>query len=252
MSFALSLGPVVTFLLVTTRLLAAFFIAPPFNGAMVPIRVRLALAGAIALVVSDQQSIDIELETLALLGAVTYQVVVGAAFGYLVNLMLSAATIAGSMVDNLAGFSAATLFDPFSQSSSSPAARINQVIALVILVLIEGHLLIVRGILRSFSAAPIDGLRVDAMGAMLTRGVGQLMIAAIEIALPVLAALLLAEVVLALAARAAPRLNVMVVGFAVKSMILLATFALMVPLVINSVSTLLVRSLRWAMTTTGA
>jgi len=251
-SFALSLGPVVTFLLVTTRLLAAFFIAPPFNGAMVPIRVRLALAGAIALVVSDQQSIDIELETLALLGAVTYQVVVGAAFGYLVNLMLSAATIAGSMVDNLAGFSAATLFDPFSQSSSSPAARINQVIALVILVLIEGHLLIVRGILRSFSAAPIDGLRVDAMGAMLTRGVGQLMIAAIEIALPVLAALLLAEVVLALAARAAPRLNVMVVGFAVKSMILLATFALMVPLVINSVSTLLVRSLRWAMTTTGA
>ena len=228
------------------------FIAPPFNGSVVPVRVRLALAGSVALVMADQQTIDIEFETLALLGAVTYQVVVGVVFGFIVNLLLSVATIAGSMVDNLAGFAAATIFDPFSQSASSPAARLNQTIALVILVLTEGHLLIVKGILRSFAAAPVSGLRLSDMEAVLTEGVDQLLLAAIEIALPVMSALLLAEVVLALAARAAPRLNVMVVGFAVKSMIFLATFALMVPLLINSISTLLVRSLRWALLVTGA
>lgn len=250
MTIGFSPEALVGFVLVMTRLLAVFFVAPPFSGAMVPIRVRVALAGSIALIANPNDQIDLEI--LSLITVLTYQVVVGTILGYLISLLLSAPMIAGSMVDHLTGFSAAMLFDPFSQSSSSPAARFNQTIALVILVVTEGHLLIVRGVLRSYEAAPLSGLQMEALGPALIRGIGQLIVAAIEIALPVLAALLMAEVVLGLAARAAPRLNVMVVGFAVKSMVFVATFSLMLPLVVNSVSTLLIRSLRWGLVVSGA
>jgi flagellar biosynthetic protein FliR len=243
---------VVGFLLVTTRMLAAFVVAPPFAGVLVPFRVRLAVAVAVALAVGPGQARDVGLEVGPLVVAVIYQVVVGALFGYLVQLLLSAPMVAGALIDNLSGFSVAGVFDPFSASSATPAARLNQLIATVILVVVDGHLLIIRGLLRSYEAAPLSGLRTDSLGSVLSQGVGQLILAALEIALPVVVALLLAEVVLALATRAAPQLNVMVVGFALKSLVFTIGFALGLPLVVNGTSVLLERSLRWALALTGS
>jgi flagellar biosynthetic protein FliR len=250
-TFTFQPATVVAFLLVMTRLVAALTVAPPFSGMVVPMRVRVALAAAIGFVVAPLQVADVPLDAGPLILALVYQVVVGALFGYLVQLLLSAPLVAGSLVDFLTGFSAAALFDPFSQASLTPAARLNQSVALVVLVVLEGHLLIVRGVLRTYEVAPLTGMRVDSLGSVLTEGVGQLLLAAVEIAFPMLAALLLAEVVLGLAARAAPKLNVMVIGFAVKSMIFIVTFAVAVPLTINAVATLLDRAVGWGVTGLG-
>jgi flagellar biosynthetic protein FliR len=245
-TFAVQPGTIVAFLLVMTRLIAALTVAPPFGGTAVPIRVRVAMAASMALVVAPLQEGEVPLEAGALILALAYQVVVGTLFGYLVQLLLAAPMVAGSLVDFLTGFSAAALFDPFSQSSATPMGRLNQTIALVVLVILEGHLLIVRGVLRSYEAAPLAGIRVESLGAVLQEGLGLLLLAAVEIAFPLLAALTLAEVVLGLATRAAPRLNVLVVGFALKSIVVVVAFAVTVPLTINAMASLLDRSLRWA------
>jgi flagellar biosynthetic protein FliR len=112
-------------------------------------------------------------------------------------------------------------------------------------------LLVIRGVLRSYQAAPLSGIRIDSLPVALTDSVGELLLAAVEIALPLLVALLMAEVVLALAARAAPQLNVMVVGFAIKSLVFTIGFAVGLPLVVNAVSALLERGLRVAIQVTG-
>jgi flagellar biosynthesis protein FliR len=250
-SIAVQPETVVAFLLVMTRLLAVFTVAPPFAGVLIPIRVRVAIAGGVALVVSPHQAADVKLEVASLLAAIVYQVVVGGLFGFLVQLLLSAPLVAGALVDNMSGFSAAGIFDPFSASHATPAARLNQLIGTVILVVLEGHLLIIRGVIRSYEAAPLSGMRMDSVGSLLSEGIGQLLLAAIEIALPLLVALLLTEVVMALAARAAPQLNVMVVGFALKSLVFTVGFAIGLPLVINGTATLLQRALRWAVLASG-
>lgn len=198
------------------------------------------------------QPADVSLEVFSLLVAIGYQVVVGAVFGFLIQMLLSVPMIAGSMIDGLSGLSASTLFDPTSNSSATPAARLNQMLAMVVLLGIEGHLLIVKGVLRSYEAAPLSGFSVEPLGQILVTGSGQLLLAAVEIALPVLVALLMTEAVLALAARAAPKLNVMVLGFAVKSIVFMLLFALSMPLLINAVASLLDRSLRWAVGSAGA
>ncbi len=251
MSLAIDPATIVSFLLVMTRLVTVLTVAPPFQGAAVPVRVRVAIAASVGLLVAPVQSLDVPLEVVPLLAAIGYQVLVGALFGYLIQLLLSVPIVAGAMIDGLSGLAASTLFDPMSNSSATPAARLNQLLAIVVLVSIEGHLLIVRGVIPSYEAAPLSGFRIESLGALLTEGAGQLMLAAVEIALPLLVALLLTEAVLALSARAAPRLNVMVVGFAIKSMVFMVGFALTVPLLINAVSTLLDRSLRWAIAGSG-
>lgn len=251
MSFAVAPTTVVAFLLVMTRLITVFTVAPPFGGSLIPIRVRVAIAASIGVLVAPLHSTDVPLDAASLITAIAYQVAVGAVFGYLIQLLLSAPLIAGLLVDSLAGLSAASLFDPLSNTSATPGARLNQIMTIVLLVGLEGHLLIIRGVLRSYEAAPLSGLRIQSFDTLLTEGVGQLLLAAIEIALPLLVALLMTEVVLGLSARAAPRLNVMVLGFAVKSIVFMIGFALTLPLLINAIATLLDRSLRWAVAISG-
>ncbi|MEZ5408063.1 MAG: flagellar biosynthetic protein FliR [Acidimicrobiales bacterium] len=246
MNLAVDPSTLVAFLLVMTRLLAAFVTAPPFAGVLVPFRVRVALAVSVALVVAPTQHSDVRLAVGPLMVALVYQVVVGGLFGYLVQLVLSAPLMAGALIDNLSGFSVAGLFDPFSASSTTPAARLNQLVTTMILILLEGHLLVVRGVLRTYQAAPLSGLRVDSLRGVLSDAIGQLMLAAIEVGLPLLVALLMAELVLAMAARAAPQLNVMVVGFALKSLVFTIGFAVGLPLLVNASSGLLEHGLRWA------
>lgn len=251
MTVAFAPETVVSFLLVMTRLIAVFTVAPPFGGAMVPLRVRVAIAASIGILIAPLQTTVVPLDAAPLTLAIVYQVVVGALFGYLIQLLLSAPLIAGGMIDSLAGLSAAGLFDPMSGSSSTPAARLNQIIASIVLVSLDGHLLIIRGVLRSYQAAPLSGLRVESLDSLLTEAAGQLLLAALEISLPLIVALLLTEAVLGLAARAAPRLNVMVLGFAVKSIVFMVGFSLTVPLLVNGISALLDRALRWAIVVSG-
>ena len=84
---------------------------------------------------------------------------------------------------------------------------------------INGHVLVVRAFLESVQAAPLGHVDTTALASGLVKYVGLLMIAAIEISLPIIAALFCTEVALGLLGKAAPQLNIMVIGFGLKTMI---------------------------------
>ncbi|MDH3683089.1 MAG: flagellar biosynthetic protein FliR, partial [Acidimicrobiia bacterium] len=143
-----------------------------------------------------------------------------------------------------AGLSAGTLYDPITQSSIAPVGRLYQLVSMALLVSLDGHLLIVRGVIRSYEVAPMGAVDTAALGSALTIGVGQLLVAALEIGFPVLAALLLTEVALGIASRAAPRMNIMAIGFGVKSLILFGVLGLGLPLLARATINLLDVALR--------
>ncbi len=239
-------GLLAGFLLLATRLLAALQFAPPFTGTGLPVRVRLGLAVGISAAATPVIGFSVEPTLGTLVTGIIYQVVVGAAMGLLIQLVLASVQAAGAMIDVMSGLGAAALYDPFTQAQASPVARLHQLVAVTGLFIIDGHLLVVRGVLRTFEAAPLSGFRVDAIPRLASDGAAHLLLAAAEIAMPVLVALALAEVVLGLASRAAPRLNVMVLGFAAKSMIMIIVLGISLPLALRSISTLIMRSLDWS------
>jgi flagellar biosynthetic protein FliR len=237
---------VVTVVLAATRFVVFFLVAPPFSSPAVPARVKVGLSLTLALATVGRIDApdDMMLELVPLILAVGYQVLVGAALGFVVNLIFSAVQSAGALVDYSAAFSSGVLYDPFAGAGLSPMARLYQLLATSLLFTSGGYLLFVAGIVRSFEAAPLSGLSLGGLGELLTDRLGSMVIAAIQIALPLLVALFMAELVLGLMARAAPQLNLLVVGFGVKSAIVLGLGVVALPLLPHAVNLLVAAATR--------
>src|SRR5690606_5684810 len=105
---------------------------------------------------------------------------------------------AGGLLDLFGGFAMAQVFDPQSNVQTSLFGRFYNLLAVTLLFSIGGHLLLVRGFMRSFEAVPTSGFQAGGVADLLTDGVGLLFIAAIEIVAPLLAALFLADVAMGL------------------------------------------------------
>ena len=250
-SYAFDPNLIVGFLLLTARMLAMLQFAPPFSSGAVPIRVRLAIAAGTGIALAPLLAVEFDLSASGLVTAVVYQVVTGAAMGVIIGLFMAALNAAGSMIDLLSGIGVAVLYDPTTQIQAGPVGRLYQLIMVTGLFIIDGHLLIVRGLLRTFDAAPLAGLAVSDLSEALSNGARDLFLAAVEISLPVIVALAMTEVVLGLASRAAPRLNVLVLGFAAKAMIMMLVLTVSIPLAVRSLSVLLERSVMWSLRALG-
>lgn len=210
------------FLFALVRTGAWIAVAPPFNSNAVPVRVKLAVSVSLAMLLAPTFDAGPEvLETVTFAGMLAYQALVGLALGFTVQLLFAAVQAAGQMIDMAGAFAGASMFDPFSNAASTPMGRLFQMVAITILFASNGHLMLVRGLMASFEAAPLDGLRLDGLAEFLVRDVTTFFVAAAQIAFPMLAALFLAEVAMGLLTRAAPQVNILIIGFNVKVLVLI-------------------------------
>ena len=245
MKVELASGLLVGFLLATARAAAWLLVAPPFSNRMVPTQVKVGLAAALGLAAAPKLAArGVPLETGALLGAAVLQVAIGLALGFVTQVLFSAVQAAGELVDLFGGFTIAQAYDPFSNATASVFGRFYQLLSIVLLFAIDGHLLLVRGFLDSFAAFGLSSDDLGDLARLLTHSLGLLFVAAIEIAGPLLAALFLAEVMLGLLSRAAPQMNVFSLGFPFKILLTLLLAGVTLPLLPQAVSSLLHDALR--------
>src|SRR5690606_7223042 len=170
----------------------------------------------------------------------------GFALGLFVYVIFSAVQTAGELIDLQVGFSMGGIIDPLSGNNSTPIGRMHQLLGMAILFAINGHVLIVRAFIRSVEVAPLGQVDLASVAQQLSELVAVLLAASIEIALPVLTALFCTEVALGFLGKAAPQLNILVIGFAVKSMVAFALLGATLVLLPESVESLLGRGLRAA------
>jgi flagellar biosynthetic protein FliR len=236
----LSAGLLSGYLLALVRAVAWVMITPPFATRMVPVQVKVGFAAALALALGPRLAEHgVPLEVGPLVIAAVLQVAAGVALGFVALLLFSAFQAAGAMIDMASGLSMGSLFDPISGVQASVFGRFYQLLATTLLFAVDGHVLLVRGFLTSFEAAPLTSLDLTALSRVLTHDLGLFFLAAVEIAAPLLAALFLAEVALGLLARAAPQMNVFVVGMPLKILLTLGLAALALPLLPEAVTSLL-------------
>lgn len=247
MNLDLASSTLVGFCLALVRTTAWIAICPPFNSPAVSKRVRVGLATAIAFAITHTiapvaPALQIGPFVLALLT----QALGGLALGFTVFVLFSAIQGAGDLLDLQIGYSLGAVLDPVSGASAAPVSRLQQLIATVIVFTINGHVLVVRGFTRSVEAVPSGMISIAAFADQITHVVSTYFAAAIEIALPVMAALFLAEVALGLVGKAAPALNVMVIGFAVKTFIALGLLGMTLVLLPEATESLITQAVRAA------
>ncbi|MDQ1569151.1 MAG: flagellar biosynthesis protein FliR [Actinomycetota bacterium] len=237
MTFELAPALVTGYLLAFLRAAAWVFVCPPFGTRSVPTMVKVGLAGALALVVGPhlaQQAVP--LEVAPLLTAAALQIAAGLALGFLGVLLFATFSFAGGLIDLVSGYSVAQLFDPGNNAPVSIFGQFYSVLATTLLFAIDGHLLLVRGFLTSFSAAPLTHLSTQTLAKLLTGDIALFFVSALEIAAPLLAALFLAEAALGLLSRAAPQMNIFQLGLPVKILVTLTLAGLALPLLPDAVS----------------
>ncbi|HTO01947.1 MAG TPA: flagellar biosynthetic protein FliR [Microthrixaceae bacterium] len=229
----------------STRIIAFLLVAPPFAGGGVPVRIKVGLSAGLALVVTPRLALTVgEIDTAAVIGGIVYQAAMGLALGFIVMLLFSAVQAAGQLIDFSSALSSAAVFDPFAQTGLSPMARIYQMLATLLLFTSGGYLLFIGGLLRSFDAAPMSGFHIDKISEVMVEGLGNFFVAALQIGLPLLAALFMAELLLGLLAKAAPQMNMLVLGFGTKSMILLGFGGLALAMLPRAVEMIVDMSIR--------
>ena len=241
LGFDLPLEQLVGTLLVALRVTAFIVIAPPFAHRAINARVKALLALALAVAVApavDMSAVSTEAGPLVV--AAAWAVLTGGAMGFCVYLVFAAVQAAGDALDVFGGFQLASAFDPLMQSGSAIFGRFYQFFAVVLLFAADGHLLLLRGLARTFDVVGVtEGVSLEVLARVVTAGGTQLMVAALQIAGPLIAVLFLTDVGLGLLSRAAPALNVFALGFPLKILVTLtlASFAVAVlPSVVGSLS----------------
>ena len=218
-----------TFFFPLARILALLAAAPPFNNAGLTTRVRLVLGLTIAVAIAPALPPMPAIEPASGLGLLilAQQMIIGLAMGFALRLVFSAVDLAGMMISTQMGLGFATAYDPQSASQTPVVSEFIGLLALLMFLSIDGHLMVISTLVQSFTFLPVKLLAIsEASWLNIASAGGIIFSAGVMLALPAVTALLITNVALGVLGRVAPQLNLIVIGFPVT--ILLGFIALYV------------------------
>jgi flagellar biosynthetic protein FliR len=228
------------------RVLAVFTSAPIFSIRAFPVRARILLALLVAM--AAQATLPempvIDLNSSAALGVAVQQVVIGLSIGFAVRLVFAAFELAGEVVGFQMGLNFAAFFDPTLNTQSSAVARFFAYMASLLFVVLNGHLMVLMAVTRSFEAFPVTQNFLESLRVMQLHTMGgELFASALWIALPMLALLLFTNLALGIISRVAPQMNIYAVGFPITLAVGLIGLTATLPMLDRPFQALLERSI---------
>lgn len=186
---------------------------PLFGTPFAPAPVRLGLTLVLALVAAPVVSVPADAVDQALTWVVAREMGIGLALGLAVRVIVAIAEGAGQLTGYQVGLSYGAMLDPQSGVRNSTLAVLYTNLTLVLCLLIGVHHEVIRALLASYGALPIGIGSVDStVGVVVARLLGMVFAGALRLAAPVIAVLIIVEVMMGLMSRAAPSLNLLVIG----------------------------------------
>jgi type III secretory pathway component EscT len=210
------------------RLLPAALLCPFLGGPLVPALVRIALAAGLGAFAWCAAGNPAPPATAAALGlAALREVALGTALGVVAAIPFEAARAGGRLADTLRGATLAELHvAPLRQRESATGDLLAQW-ALALAATAGGGRLVVTALVDTFLAAPVGAaVPGDALLAVGTRAGLELFACGIAVGLPAAAGVLAADLALAVAARAAPQLQLPAATQPARAALALAAIAL--------------------------
>ena len=223
MNADLAVSQLVALMLGAARAGAWLMLCPPFNSRLIPAQVKVLLSIGLTLPMTPYLTASVpSMKVSAIIGAAALQVFVGASLGFITYLFFSAVQAAGDLLDVFGGFTLAAAYDPLSMNQSSVFGRFYNLVAVTLLFASNAHQMILRGFLQSYRTVPLDAtFDLATFAKVLTVGVGEMVVATVQIAGPLIAVLFLTDVAFGLLNRVAPALNAFQLGFPAKIFLLL-------------------------------
>lgn len=213
---------VAAFFLVLARVGPLFVVAPLFSSKMIPLRARGVAAVALAVGLSPIALKDTKVPTdaLSLAGLVGKEALVGFAFAFAIAVLFAAVSIAGSFLDTLIGFSYGGLVDPVNGNQSSVLAQLYTLVGVMVFIAIGGDTWVIQGLAKTYDLVGLT--EMPAIGTLVggaQHTFSTIFVSAVELAAPVLIALIITDAGFGVVSRVMPQLNVFAVGFPAKILV---------------------------------
>jgi len=204
------------FVLVLTRIGALVMTLPVLGGSNIPIQIRALLAISVALLVAPLHwGMPLpEVENLAALGMLmAREAMLGLALGTAVMILLSGMQLAGQVVSQMSGLSLADVANPTFDTTVPILSQLLESLAIALFFLLGGHRLVLTALLDSFTWLPPGAASLpDDLVQVLVQVTAHSFHVGIRASAPVMVAMFLAVLVVALISRTLPQLNAVAIG----------------------------------------
>jgi flagellar biosynthesis protein FliR len=207
------------FFLVLARVTPLFILAPLFSSSMMPTRVRTIVAVGLAIgltpiAVHGQQ---MPTDPLSVAGLLVVQLLIGGAFAFAVGAVFTAVEAAGALTDLVAGFSFGSIIDPVDNTQGGVMSTLYGLVGVAMFIAIGGDAWTLRGLSRTFTLVPLTKApRIGSLTSGVEQAAASIFVSALEVAAPVLLALLVTDVAFGMVSRIVPQVNIFGVGFPLK------------------------------------
>ncbi len=228
------------------RISAMLLASPVFGASTVPVRVRVLLAVLVAALVTPSLPSTAGVDLLGPVGLLlsAQQVLVGVAMGFSLQMAFAAIIVAGQSLAMTMGLGFAMAVDPQNGVQVPVLSQLYVILATLIFLAIDGHLVLIHTLVESFSLLPVGATTSYGSLAMGLVALGsELFASALLLALPALTAVLLVNISFGVITRAAPQLNIFAVGFPVTIMVGFAFIMLSMPTMFSTLTRFLDNSL---------
>lgn len=211
-------GWIAAFLWPMFRLLALISTAPLFSESAIPRRAKVLLAAALATIVSPTIGKIPVAPVYSFEGflIILNEVGIGVAMGFSMRLVFAAVQMAGEVIGLQMGLSFASFYDRSAGGQTMVLSRFLNIVAMLMFLALDGHLMMLAALVDSFQGVPIAGVPLSGHGWGAVARAGSMVFASgTLLSLPMIAALLTLNLAMGILNRASPQLSIFAVGFPV-------------------------------------
>lgn len=222
--------------LVFLRIASALAVMPIFGYRALPLAIKVGLAAFVSfLLLPGVQApagwLGLDSGLITLIALALPEIVAGLLVGMVTHFIFYGVELSGQYVGVQMGFGIVNVIDPQSEQQISIIAQVQYLFAMLIFLTFNGHHFLLSGLEQTFQAVPIGGAQLPSgLAVLFVKLMGDLFVAGVKIAAPIMAALFLMEVALGIVARTVPQMNVFIVGFPLKIGVGLLALALSWPM----------------------
>lgn len=222
------------FFVIVVRMTGFIYTAPFFGLRNVPFRVKTGLALCMGIVMFYV----LPYEPLVYSGVIGFAILVvketlcGLILGFVANICYQILAFSGQMLDMEIGFSMVNEMDPVTSAQVTVSGNMYSYAVMLMLMITYMHHFLLQALIDSYSLVPIGQATVDSLiYSVVVKLIGQYFVLGFRIVLPVFAAMLIVNSVLAILARVAPQLSMFVIGIQLKVIIGLAVMVVMIKMI---------------------
>ncbi len=235
----------IVLILIFVRFSATVLLIPLFGARNLPVRLKILFSLMMTFVFFStgvyRMTLPIDrFDGLAM--AVAFEIVNGMTLGFVVMLIMNALYIAGFLIDMSMGFSMANVVSPTSEAQVPVTANLFYIIAMILFVVSNAHHAVISAFSRTLQVMPLGDLALNPLHVeSFFELVKETFIIGLQMALPMITIILIANIILGLLSKAMPGMNVFIVGMPFKILIGIVVLLMIMPLMVAAISGLIAR-----------